>query len=94
MEFRHLKNTEEIQYDGEKIPLLNEPEANTWKNIESMKNSIKRLQYELQSSNEKYEKIRKEQADAEEKCDILENHLSSAAKVKNLRDFAGFNILD
>ena len=79
---RNLKNSDETQADGEKIPFFNEPELNTWKNIESMKTSIKKLQHELQSSNERYEKIRKEQADAEEKCDLLETHLTSAAKVR------------
>jgi len=55
---RNLKNTEEQQIDEEKIPIQNEPQLNSWRNIENMKKNIRELQQHLRNADNKNQKLR------------------------------------
>lgn len=92
-EVRNLRNTDEVEIDGEKIPLQNEPKNNTWQNIENMKNNMRELQQRLKKADNKNQQLRTNQNSAQEKCDILETHLNSAARTAEVmnRSFSSSN---
>merc|ERR1712110_591969 len=58
----------------------NRSKENVLKNIENMKRDLRFLQTKLNETEQKNRELEGSQLEAEEKCDLLEEHLNRAAK--------------